>query len=832
MASVNVELKARDPDPDGHGRALPRRRRGRRGMLRQRDTYFAARRGRLKLRVEEGALGGELIAYRRDDAAEAAESGYVLAPTAAPEELAEALDAALGTVVVVSKRRRLFLWEGVRIHLDEVDDLGTLRGIRGRAPGRGRPRDRPGQGGAVAGLAGDRRRRAGVGRVRGSADGRARRRCSGRADAAMRNAYAPYSEFKVGAAVRGAERRDLRRRERRERRLPAGPCAEASALGALVTAGETAITAVAVVAERLERLPAVRGLPAAAGRVRRGRDAGVPRAAGSSRVRPWASCCPGRSDAGRSSVNLGRAARRRRARVGPRRGRRCGGGPGRGRLRGAARLSAADRRGHAGRAVLGRIGGVPVAVLQGRAHLYEGGSLDALRAPVRALRAAGASVLVLTNAAGSLRPEVGPGSLMAITDHINMTGVNLLAGPNDDSIGPRFPSLRDAYDPALLASLRASAARAGDCARRGRVPGGQRAELRDAGRDPRLPRDGRRRGRDVDGPGDDRRPPLRPAGRRRVGDHEPRRGHDRRAASATSRRSARRRTAPATSPGCCSTSSRGSPADPMLTAELIRRKRDGVELSAEEIASLVSGIADGTVTDAQVGALAMAIVWRGMSAAERVALTGAMTRSGDVLDWSDAGLSGPVLDKHSTGGVGDKVSLLLAPIVAACGAFVPMISGRGPRAHGRHARQARVDPGVRGRRRRPIGCARSVARVGCAIVGQTGSPRAGRPPAVRDPRRHRDRRVDPADRRLDPVEEARRRARRAGDGRQVRLGRDAAVARTRARELAQAIVEVAVGNGLPTVALLTDMNQVLGRTAGNAVEVRESIDHLTGAAAR
>ena len=113
--------------------------------------------------------------------------------------------------------------------------------------------------------------------------------------------------------------------------------------------------------------------------------------------------------------------------------------------------------GHAGQAVLGSIGGVPVAVFQGRAHLYEGGPLDALRAPVRALRAAGASVLVLTNAAGSLRPEVEPGSLMAITDHINMTGVNLLAGPNDASIGPRFPSLRDAYDPALLDLLRASA---------------------------------------------------------------------------------------------------------------------------------------------------------------------------------------------------------------------------------------------------------------------------------------------------------------------------------------------------------------------------------------
>jgi len=113
--------------------------------------------------------------------------------------------------------------------------------------------------------------------------------------------------------------------------------------------------------------------------------------------------------------------------------------------------------GHAGRAVIGTIGRVPVAVLQGRAHLYEGGDPDAIRAPIRALRAAGAEILVLTNAAGSLRPEVGPGSLMAITDHINLTGVNLLMGPNDDAIGPRFPSLRDAYDPALLDDLRESA---------------------------------------------------------------------------------------------------------------------------------------------------------------------------------------------------------------------------------------------------------------------------------------------------------------------------------------------------------------------------------------
>jgi thymidine phosphorylase len=266
----------------------------------------------------------------------------------------------------------------------------------------------------------------------------------------------------------------------------------------------------------------------------------------------------------------------------------------------------------------------------------------------------------------------------------------------------------------------------------------------------------------------------------------------------------------------------------MLTAELIRRKRDGLELSDSEISQLVSGIADGSVTDAQVGALAMAIVWRGMSPAERVALTGAMTRSGDVLDWSDAGLNGPVLDKHSTGGVGDKVSLLLAPILAACGAYVPMISGRGLGHTGGTLDKLESIPGYDvtpdNDRLREV-----VRLVGCAIVGQTS-------------------RLAPADRRLYAIRDA------TGTVESIPLivgsilskklaaGLDALVMDVkagsgaqfpdldRARELARAIVEVAVGNGMPTVALLTDMNQVLGRTAGNAVEVRESIDHLTGAA--
>ena len=114
-------------------------------------------------------------------------------------------------------------------------------------------------------------------------------------------------------------------------------------------------------------------------------------------------------------------------------------------------------KGHGHHAVLGEIGGVPVALLQGRAHVYEGGDLEEVRTPVRALKAAGAEVLVLTNAAGSLRADVRPGELMLISDHINLSGTNVLAGPNDDELGPRFPSLRDAYDPALRGELHTAA---------------------------------------------------------------------------------------------------------------------------------------------------------------------------------------------------------------------------------------------------------------------------------------------------------------------------------------------------------------------------------------
>jgi thymidine phosphorylase len=263
--------------------------------------------------------------------------------------------------------------------------------------------------------------------------------------------------------------------------------------------------------------------------------------------------------------------------------------------------------------------------------------------------------------------------------------------------------------------------------------------------------------------------------------------------------------------------------------DLIRIKRDGGELDEGQVRALVDGIADGSVSDAQVGALAMAIVLNGMTAAERIALTGAMRDSGDVLDWSGARLPGPALDKHSTGGVGDKVSLLLAPIVAACGGAVPMISGRGLGHTGGTLDKLESIPGYN-TAPQPDELRRAVASAGAAIVGQTA-------------------RLAPADRRLYAIRDA------TGTVESIPLivasilskklaaGLDALVMdvkvgsgaflpdRERAEELARAIVEVATGNGLATAALLTDMDRVLGRTAGNAVEVRESIDHLTGAAA-
>lgn len=254
MPSVNVEIKARDLDPEATAARCRALGAADHGVLEQRDTYFAGRRGRLKLREETGS-GAELIAYRRPDGTEPEESAFIRAPAADPVALREALDAALGTTVVVVKRRRLFLWENVRIHLDDVEGLGTFLELEALVgPGlndRAQAQDK------VARLRSELAIRddalVAVGYADLLLDGaevllRA-------ADGAMRAAYAPYSEFKVGAAVRARSGAIYAGANVENVAYPQGQCAEASALGALVAAGEAAITAVAVVAERVDVCP-------------------------------------------------------------------------------------------------------------------------------------------------------------------------------------------------------------------------------------------------------------------------------------------------------------------------------------------------------------------------------------------------------------------------------------------------------------------------------------------------------------------------------------------------------------------------------------------------
>jgi homotetrameric cytidine deaminase len=254
MAQVNVELKARDPDPEATRARCVALGAVEAGVLAQRDTYFAGRHGRLKLRVQQGADRAELIAYRRPDAAEASQSTYVLAPVDAPDALTEALDAALGVTVVVSKQRRLLLWEGVRIHLDEVEGLGSFVEFEAVLPDAG---DLDAARAKVAHL----RERLGIADDALVSVGYSDLLLDGpdallrAADAAMRNAYAPYSGFKVGAAVRAPSGAIYAGANVENAAYPQGQCAEASALGALVAAGESAITAAAVVAEKLEVCP-------------------------------------------------------------------------------------------------------------------------------------------------------------------------------------------------------------------------------------------------------------------------------------------------------------------------------------------------------------------------------------------------------------------------------------------------------------------------------------------------------------------------------------------------------------------------------------------------
>ncbi len=265
-----------------------------------------------------------------------------------------------------------------------------------------------------------------------------------------------------------------------------------------------------------------------------------------------------------------------------------------------------------------------------------------------------------------------------------------------------------------------------------------------------------------------------------------------------------------------------------LPQEIIRTKRDGGALTAAEIAAFVTGIADGSVSEGQAAAFAMAVYLRGMDLPERIALLRAMTASGSVLDWRPDALPGPVLDKHSTGGVGDKVSLILAPIIAACGGFVPMISGRGLGHTGGTLDKMDAIPGYQGQPDTPL-LRRVVASVGCAIVGATAdiAPADRRLYAIRDVTAT----VESVDLITASILSKKLAAGLQGLVLDVKFGSGAFMPEyPRAEGLAQALVQAAKGAGLPTVALLTDMDQVLGDSAGNAVEVRECLTLLTGGA--
>jgi thymidine phosphorylase len=262
----------------------------------------------------------------------------------------------------------------------------------------------------------------------------------------------------------------------------------------------------------------------------------------------------------------------------------------------------------------------------------------------------------------------------------------------------------------------------------------------------------------------------------------------------------------------------------MLPQEIIRIKRDGKTLTEGQIKAFVNGLTNGDFTEGQVAAFAMAVFLKGMNRDEAVALTLAMRDSGDVLKWT--GLDGPVADKHSTGGVGDNVSLMLAPIVAACGIHVPMISGRGLGHTGGTVDKMESIPGYTTQPTNAL-LRKTVRRARCAIIGQTAD-------------------LAPADKRLYAIRDVTAtvasiplitasilsKKLAAGLGSlvlDVKYGNGAVMTKPRdASALAKSLVEVANGAGLKTSALLTDMNEPLADAAGNAVEVINAVEFLTG----
>ncbi|WP_429094018.1 thymidine phosphorylase [Aeromonas veronii] len=263
-----------------------------------------------------------------------------------------------------------------------------------------------------------------------------------------------------------------------------------------------------------------------------------------------------------------------------------------------------------------------------------------------------------------------------------------------------------------------------------------------------------------------------------------------------------------------------------LPQEIIRKKRNGEALSTQEIQFFVQGITNNTIGEGQIAALAMAVYFKDMTMDERVALTCAMRDSGMVLTWDHLNLGGPIVDKHSTGGVGDVVSLMLGPMVAACGGFVPMISGRGLGHTGGTLDKLDAIPGYQTSVDNDL-FLKVVKEAGVAIIGQTGD-------------------LAPADKRIYAVRDITATvesiamitgsilSKKLASGLEalvmdVKVGSGAFMPTFEAsEELAKSIVAVANGAGCRTSALLTDMNQVLASSAGNAVEVREAVRYLTG----
>lgn len=263
----------------------------------------------------------------------------------------------------------------------------------------------------------------------------------------------------------------------------------------------------------------------------------------------------------------------------------------------------------------------------------------------------------------------------------------------------------------------------------------------------------------------------------------------------------------------------------MLPQEIIRKKRDGQKLSEAEIKEFIGGIPSKQVSEGQVAAFCMATLLNKMDMEERVALTSAMASSGKVMDWDAEKLGGPIVDKHSTGGIGDKVSLILAPIIAACGGFVPMLSGRGLGHTGGTLDKMDAIPGYISQPDTAL-LKKTVRSAGCAVIGATPdlAPADRIVYSVRD--------VTATVESLDLITASIL-------SKKLAAGLDALVMDIKygtgafmqnyddAKALAQSIVTVANGAGMPTVGLLTDMNQVLGRTAGNAVEVMEVCQFFT-----